>query len=402
MKRAGLGGLAWTAALSAIAALFFVVSLARANKVKEQVQLVSTIRMPNGGIQPQIAIDDKGVLHVVYFSGEAAHGDLYYVRSGDRGATFSLPIRVNSHPGSAIATGNIRGAHVALGRNGRVYVAWNGTYEIDRPGTAKPWMKHPMLFARLRDGGMEFEPERNLIHAAYGLDGGGAIAADNAGRVYVFWHAPEPGTEGEGNRRIWVARSTDDGETFAAEKSAFDQRTGVCGCCGMSAFADRRNNIYVLFRAATETVHRDMYLLYSNDRGATFRGTDISPWNIGACTMSLEDLSEGPAGVLAAWETMGNVYYGVVDPSSGSMSSRIAAPGEAKSRRFPSVAGNSRGETLVAWAEGMKWGKGGSIAWQVFNKHGEAEGASGRADGVPPWSLVAAFAWPDGRFTVMD
>jgi hypothetical protein len=170
----------------------------------------------------------------------------------------------------------------------------------------------------------------------------------------------------------------------------------------MSAFADRRNNIYVLFRAATETVHRDMYLLYSNDRGATFRGTDISPWNIGACTMSLEDLSEGPAGVLAAWETMGNVYYGVVDPSSGSMSSRIAAPGEAKSRRFPSVAGNSRGETLVAWAEGMKWGKGGSIAWQVFNKHGEAEGASGRADGVPPWSLVAAFAWPDGRFTVMD
>jgi len=382
-------------------ALALIVSPTRAAKRNEAVQPVSMIRVPNGGIQPQTAIDDKGVLHMLYFSGDAAHGDLYYVRSGDSGATFSVPIKVNSHPGSAIATGNIRGAHVAVGRHGRVYVAWNGTYELDRPETGKPWMKHPMLFGRLNNAGTEFEPERNLIRAAYGLDGGGAIAADNAGDVYVFWHAPAPGTEGEGNRRIWVARSTDDGETFAAEKPASDQPTGACGCCGMSAFADSRNNVYALYRSATEIVHRDIYLLRSTDRGETFRGTDISEWNIGACTMSMENLSESPAGILAAWETMGNVYYGLVNPSTGRMSAPIAAPGEAKGRKYPSVAGNSRGETLLAWAEGTKWGKGGSVAWQVFDKNGEPEGAAGRADGVPPWSLVAAFARPDGGFTLV-
>jgi hypothetical protein len=64
-------------------------------------------------------------------------------------------------------------------------------------------MKHPMVFARLNDAGTEFEPERNLIHAAYGLDGGGAVAADTAGDVYVFWHAPTPGTEGE--RRPYIS-----------------------------------------------------------------------------------------------------------------------------------------------------------------------------------------------------
>jgi hypothetical protein len=83
------------------------------------------------------------------------------------------------------------------------------------------------------------------------------------------------------------------------------------------------------------------------------------------------------------------------------MSTPTAAPGEANGRKYPSVTGNSRGETLLAWAEGMKWGKGGSIAWQVFDKNGEPEGAIGHADGVPSWSLVAAFARPDGGFTLV-
>jgi hypothetical protein len=49
----------------------------------------------------------------------------------------------------------------------------------------------------------------------------------------------------------------------------------------------------------------------------------------------------------------------------------------------------------------MKWGKGGSIAWQVFDRNGEPEGAIGHAEGVPSWSLVAAFAGPNGGFTVV-
>jgi len=400
MGRIGFAGRALAAAASVVAALVLIAVPTRGGKRSEGVPPVIALRVPDAGIQPQIAIDGRGVVHMVYFSGEAAHGDLYYTHSDDRGATFSAPIRVNSHPGSAMATGNIRGAHIAVGRNGRVYAAWNGAYEVDRPGIAKPWMKHPMAFVRLNDGGTGFEPERNLIHAAYGLDGGGAIAADNAGGVYVFWHAPAPGTEGEGNRRVWVARSSDDGKTFAPEKPAFDKSTGACGCCGMSAFADS-HNVYALYRSATAVVHRDIYLLYSNDRGETFRGTDVAQWNIGACTMSMQELSESPAGVLAAWETLGNVFFGIINPFTGRMSAPVGGPGEARDRKYPSVAGNSRGETLMAWAEGMKWRKGGSLAWQVFDRNGEPEGATGHADGVPAWSLVTTFAGTGGQFIVV-
>src|SRR5271156_1961844 len=65
------------------------------------------VRVPNHGIQPQAAVDDKGFVHLLYFKGEPGSGDIFWVRSED-GIHFNDPIRVNSQPGSAVATGNIR------------------------------------------------------------------------------------------------------------------------------------------------------------------------------------------------------------------------------------------------------------------------------------------------------
>src|SRR5919108_5367 len=69
---------------------------------------VTAIRVPAHGLQPEAIEDDRGVLHMLYFAGEPAGGNLYYIRSTDFGATFSKPVRVNSQTGSAIATGTIR------------------------------------------------------------------------------------------------------------------------------------------------------------------------------------------------------------------------------------------------------------------------------------------------------
>src|SRR5262249_38267941 len=143
----------------------------------------------------------------------------------------------------------------------------------------------------------------NVIQAAVGLDGGGSVAADAAGHVYVAWHAPAPNEKGEDNRRVWVARSDDEGKTFAREEPAFAEPTGACGCCGMRAFADRRGAVYLLYRSASEVTHRDAYLLTSAGKGPGFRGDRLQEWSINACPMSTFALAEGPDRVLAAWET---------------------------------------------------------------------------------------------------
>src|SRR5581483_10893296 len=56
---------------------------------------VELVAAPDGGIQPQAVIDAGGTLHLIYYKGDPAHGDLYYVRRGPGSAGFSAPIRVN-------------------------------------------------------------------------------------------------------------------------------------------------------------------------------------------------------------------------------------------------------------------------------------------------------------------
>src|SRR5262249_13223052 len=146
---------------------------------------VRVIATPDGGIQPQAAIDDHGVIHLIFFKGEPAGGDLMYARLQPGVERFSIAVRVNSQTGSAIAIVTIRGGQIALGRGGRVHVAWNGSNGA-RP--SNPFGGSPMLYTRSAPQGTAFEPQRNLMQRTSALDGGGTVAADGAGNVYVAWH----------------------------------------------------------------------------------------------------------------------------------------------------------------------------------------------------------------------
>jgi hypothetical protein len=178
---------------------------------------------------------------------------------------FSEPIRINSKPGTSCAMGTVRGGQMALGKGGRVHIVWNGV------GTD---------YARLNDSGAAFEEQRNLMRETEVPDGGGTVAADDKGNVYVIWHGQRKGDKGEANRKVWVARSTDEGKTFSMEEPAWAEATGVCPCCSTRAFADRDGIVYVLYRSATAEVNRDTYLLASEDRGKTFDKALIHKWKV--------------------------------------------------------------------------------------------------------------------------
>jgi hypothetical protein len=68
-----------------------------------------------------------------------------------------------------------------------------------------------------------------------------------------------------------------------------------------------------------------------------------------------------------------------------------------RSRKHPAIAVNTSGDTLVVWAEGAGWQRGGDLAGQVFDKSGEATDQHGRAlRGIPVWGLPTAVATTEG------
>jgi hypothetical protein len=219
------------------------------------------------------------------------------------------------------------------------------------------------------------------------------------GDVYVTWHAAQAGnTNGDAGRAVFVARSNDEGRTFRREEPAISKPTGACACCGMRAFADSNGNLLAVYRAAYEMTNRDETLLISRDKGATFEIAYSHHWNIGTCPMSSASLSESSGQILAGAETHGRVFFIRMDAKTGKVSSPVSPDTQAK---HPVVLGNSRGDVLLAWAEGTGWNKGGSVAWQLYDREDKPLPAKGRGDGLPTWSLPTAFVEPDGNFTVV-
>src|SRR5687768_5386710 len=284
-------------------------------------------------IQPQVAVDSEGAVHLIYYKGSDGAGDVFYMTQKAGEDQFSKAMQVNSRPGSAIAAGTIRGAQLALGKNNRVHVVWNGGKGAERAKVGGREVT-PMVYTRLKEDGTGFEAERNLITYAEELDGGGTVAADRFGNVSVVWHGRAPGAEeGEDGRAVFVARSKDEGKTFAPEVRATLEKTGACGCCGMKAFADENGAVYILYRGALEMVNRDMVLMVSPKPGAPFKIVNKHAWKVESCPMSSAFLSglDG-GGAIAAWETEGKIFFATVDPKAMTIGKIESLPGASKKR----------------------------------------------------------------------
>jgi hypothetical protein len=156
-----------------------------------------------------------------------------------------------------------------------------------------------------------------------------------------------------------------------------------------------------MYRTAKENVNRDMMLVTSRDHGGRFEARLLQPWRIEACPMSSESLSASASGVVAAWETNGQVYFSHIDRKTLEPSTPVAPPGSGR-RKHPTAAVNAEGETLLVWAEGTGWQRGGALEWRLFDPSGRATREKGLIEGgVPTWSFAAVVARPDGGFVII-
>ncbi|HZJ14932.1 MAG TPA: hypothetical protein VFD27_07780, partial [Chthoniobacteraceae bacterium] len=198
-------------------------------------------------------------------------------------------------------------------------------------------------------------------------------------------------------RKVFVVKSSDNGKTFAPPTVANAESLGVCACCSLKGLAVPNGDVVALYRAARAKAQRDMTLLVSKDGGRTFQADTLHAWNTSTCPMSSAAMLPLSQGLRIAWETRGKIFstkYG-----SGWVPAPVEISGE--NAKHPAMAANGRGETLIAWAVGTGWKRGGSVAWTIIDSAGKASDERGTNDELATWSFPAAYAEANGDFVIV-
>lgn len=353
---------------------------------------VNVAHAPAGCLVPDVLMDAKGVLHMVY--GLEHHA--YYVRSTDNGATFSSPVEVNA-TGLVETKMGERGPKLAVGKDGTVHVVWMDEWA--------PVVKTYVRYARSVDGGRSFEPVKALSSLS-GIDGV-TVAADDQGNVVSFWHVmAEPKPEVKSATWLYTARSNDNGATFQPDETVvIGNLSGLaCSTCMMRARAGADSNVYLAFRSAEGGI-RDFYVVRGRITENRFTAVRVNEdnWRIDFCPMCGPELSFAEDGrSLCAFMSRNRVYWAVADSPGGAFRLHVATPANEKDEIYPTALANRNGDVLLVWQVGPMATKGtATVKWARYDKDGDPTGETGEVGTSFAGTKAAAFVGTDGNFYIV-
>jgi len=292
------------------------------------------------------AFGPDGTLYAVSKDGE--HLQLF--RSGDDGASWRGPLKVNARPEPIAADGDSQ-PRIAFNRDGDLLVSW--TKPLPRPYTGE------IRLARLPAGGAAFdEPitvHRDRAEITHRFQN---ILAGPDGRVTAVWIDKRDQEAARGRKQpyrgaaIYAAVSADGGRSFAPENRVADH---TCECCRIALAADRDGTPIALWRHVFAPNERDHAIARLKPDGApeaVARAT-FDRWQVDACPHHGPALVVDEAGTRhATWfnvrEGEGRVFYG-----------RIGAAGV--EGQMP-VGGPRAAHADIATADGVL-----AIVWKEFD-----------------------------------
>jgi hypothetical protein len=365
---------------------------ARAESRPSAPPAVQVVKAPVGCFVPDVMIDRKGILHMVY----ALNQNAYYVRSNDCGGKWTRPIQVNSAGSVEFKMGE-RGPKLAVGKDGMIHVVWIDCWAPD--------VKTFVRYARSQNQGESFERMKTLSSTS-GNDGV-TMTADGAGHVAAFWHVANP-PQAEVPQGTWLhmARSTDNGNTFAHdERVQIANHSGLaCSMCMMRARTGADGALYLAFRSAEKSI-RDFYVLKSasgENRFTAIRVNDDN-WLFNECPMCGPELTVGPeGGLLCAFMSRHKVYWSVSDVRVASFQRHVATPSNENDEIYPTAVVNRHGDVLFVWQVGpMSTTATATVHWACYKPDGEFSGRQGVLGTTTSGTKATAFAGDDGTFYIV-
>lgn len=372
-----------------VAAFFVSAPLSAADSTSAPVHV---IHAPDNSLVPDVILDAKGVLHMVYGLGDHA----WYVRSTDNGRTFTRPVAVNSEGQVSLKMGE-RGPKLAVGSNGSIHVVWMDCWS---PGV-KVFVRH----ARSTDGGKSFGP----IHRVSTMPGvdGTTVAADGKGNVVVFWHVAHPPQDAIPQATpLHMARSTDDGATFQPDEHLKIKNLGelACSMCMTRARSGPDGCVYLAFRTAEKNI-RDFYVLKAPIAENDFTALRVNEdnWELKTCPMCGPELVFDPAGrAVCAFMSRHKVYWAVSDDARTAFRLHVPTPGQENDEIYPTAVANRKGMVLMVWQVGpMAVGRQATVKWALYHADGRPTGDQGTLGISTSGTKPTAFVGTDDQFHIV-
>ena len=208
----------------------------------------------------------------------ADESHIYFARSDDQGQTWSEALRLNERPGDCLDDdGTTEGAVPAVGPEGQVYVAWALDEQIffDRSrDSGRTWLATDRKVAD-QPGGWTYDIPR--ISRCNGLPVTACDLSDgpHRGTVYVNWTDQR---HGEDDTDVWLAKSTDEGDTWSEPIRINDDSSGHHQFLSWLTVDQTTGYLYCVFydRRTYDSDSTDVYLAYSRDGGESFVNVCIS------------------------------------------------------------------------------------------------------------------------------
>ena len=241
--------------------------------------------------QPQLAVGGNTVA-LAWGSGNR----VLFATSTDGGATFGAPVVVAES--GVISLGMHRGPRVVIAKDSIIVSAIYGEKGRGADGD--------LLAFRSTDGGRTWSKAiRVNDRAAAAREGLHAMSADGD-FVYAVWL-----DDRDGGKALYGAASTDGGVTWSANQKLYVSPDGhICECCHPSVVVrNGGHEIYAMFRNWLAG-SRDMYLAKSTDGGRTFHAQKLGEgtWPLNACPMDGGGLVVDAKGPLTAWRRGGSLF----------------------------------------------------------------------------------------------
>lgn len=245
--------------------------------------------IPMSGQEPNLAVDTKGTIRMVYGLGEK----IYCVTSSDNGNTFSEPVLVATLPGMHL--GHTRGPQIASS------VRFSMITAMDKEGNITTYKLDHIKGSWTKAGKV------NDVKGS-APEGLMALTADKENNFYATWLDVRLADK----NNIFFSSFDTKLQNWAKNTLVYQSPDEhVCECCKPN-IAFNGNKLVISFRNWLFG-SRDIYYTASSNKGKTFAKplkSGNGTWKLDGCPMDGGGLSISDKGLIsAAWQRNGDIYY---------------------------------------------------------------------------------------------